>query len=151
MRYTNKKAIVVLGVLFLAIEAKFLFLNFNTPRYNGDTGVYQYKVVVSSVWFDPKKKVSAEEPAAIHLEHIVYYTNEYDIRYTNDFKLPSVWIKHPAQFVRHMDGNYYLERYSSAAFIYTGNFDLDITVIRQADGKVIFNSSKYIRDTTILN
>lgn len=107
--------------------------------------MYQYRIAVTSVWFDVPQQLVANRPIQPHIQRTTYYTNEYEIRKTGDLDSPIDFIiKRYAQFNRHSDGNYYLVKYDNAEFGYWPDDNQDITVIQQPDNKVIFSSTLYI-------
>ena len=141
----GKYAFAALSAVLLVFGIVFLVLYSVTPRYYGDTSGYQYRIVVSSVWFDAPQELVADRPIQPHIQRITYYTNEYEIRKIRDFDRPIEFVvKHYAQFNQHSDGNYYLVQSGNVEFGYLPDDYEDITVIRQSDNKVIFNSTAYI-------
>lgn len=114
----------------------------NQPKFIGDASVYKYRVVISSIFFDPAKEVTAQKPDAVRHDKYEYYTNEYSVRDTGDFNSPLAFTMGiQAEFKKGEDGNYHLIVHNNSYFSNSPSSALNVTVVEQSSKKVVFNST----------
>lgn len=162
-------AALVLGVAVFLIVPVFLL----GEKYKDDTSIYAYRILISSAYFDPAEKAHPAYGAFLHKEIRTFYANAYLVSERELKEHPkeacgsfvanhpiTVTVQEPREFQKDKDGYYYylvpwhrlvLQNLGSAqkgqmSVSYEPDENLDITVIRQADNKIAFSSTKWLDD-----
>ncbi|MFY9462154.1 MAG: hypothetical protein WAP51_03055 [Candidatus Sungiibacteriota bacterium] len=145
MSGANRILLSLVAFIVLLIAGSLLVIWILSPTYDGDPSVYKYKVVQTSVWFDPERAVylPGSPREAIRLEQRTFYANEYEMRDSGLLLLKKGW----AEWERTAQGNYRLN-VVSPDWIHRGISSTsqdDVTIFRQSDGKRVFNSTEHLR------
>lgn len=156
-RLRKLRGIVVVVIIFAAVVlmAAPWFL---APRYKDDARAHVYRVLITKAYFDASEEAHPAYGAFLKQDRYTYYTDVYEVlelkpgEYSK-FDYPIVvTTQNPREFQRSDDGNYYLVprngNNSKGRILvnYRPSDNLDITVVRQADDKIVFNSTKWLQD-----